>query len=257
MSYGSQAVAKPFRTFSHLDIAYGHSGIAQASFRRSHFHCYCAIATVGGISLYRGLVELRFFAVGLHPCCKVARHAIVGGGVDAVGSEVYFKHIVVLDAVVVFGFGARHCALRQHDDAVVGGADAYLVFGANHAERFYTANFRFLDGKLFVAVVELGAYGGNHHMLSGSNVGGATHYLGGVAIAEVNGGDVKVVAVGMVDAGEHLANHNPLKTAFDGLHFLHTIRFQTDGGESRRHLFGCKVEIQVAFQPVVRYIHSL
>ena len=77
----------------------------------------------------------------LRPCGEVAGHAIVRSGIDAVGGEVDFKHIVGAEAEK-FGCGSAGLNLAVNDDdAVVALTDADFIFGTNHAERFNAAYF--------------------------------------------------------------------------------------------------------------------
>ena len=129
----------------------------------------------------------------------------------------------------------------------MGCAGADLVLCTDHAEALDAAYLGFLDEKLFtLGGVEGGAYGGHHDALAGRHVGGATHYLGGLAVAEVYGCDVKVVAVGVFDTGEDFACHNAAQTAAYRLDFLYRAGLETDRGEGRRLFFGAEVKVKVS-----------
>ena len=94
-------------------------------------------------------------------------------------------------------------------------------------------------------------------MLSGSHVCRSADNLRRNAVAKVHGSDVQVVAVGMLNASEHLAYNQPLKPAFDCFYFLNAVRLKTDRSKGGRNLLRRKVEIKIFFQPVIRYIHNL
>ena len=176
-------------------------------------------------------------------CGQVARHAEVRGGVDAVGGQVNL-HYVVARKVVVFGCGGAGCrslVCGNHDDAVVGAAHADFILGAYHAQRLHAADFRALDLKFVVAVVERGAHGGHYYGLPC----GPAYDLGGLAGAEVHGGDVQVVAVGMLHAGEHLADHNSFQATLYRFHFLKAVRLQAYRGKRLRGLFRTEVNRKV------------
>ena len=66
---------------------------------------------------------------------QVACYAVVRCGIGSVRRDIHLNDRVVLDMIVVGGFHAHRRVRRQHDDAGVVGADAYLILGANHAER--------------------------------------------------------------------------------------------------------------------------
>ena len=106
-------------------------------------------------------------------------------------------------------------------------AHADLVLGTDHAERLLAAHLGALDGELLVTVIEFGADGGHDDLLPSGNVGGSAHDLhGGVAVAQIHGGDVQVVAVGMVDAGDYLSHNQAAQAALDGFYLLDGSHFK-------------------------------
>ena len=185
----------------------------------------------------------------------VASHAVVRCCIDSVGREVDFEHIVVLDAEILCGWLSDHGfgSCRQHDDAVVRRAYAYFVFGTNHAERFHTAYFRFLDFEcLAFRCIEGCADSGYHYGLASGHVGRAADNLcGGACVVEVDGGDMQVVAVGMYVACEHFADNDAGKAAFDALYALHRAGLEANGRKEVRQGFGAEVEVNVFFEPFI------
>ena len=136
-------------------------------------------------------------------------------GVDSVRGYVNFDNCVIFN-FIVFGGGCAHFhAVGQHNNAGVRCSDANLVFGANHTERFLSANLRFLDYELFVAVVKHCANGCYNHFLPSGHVGRAAYNCQQFGSAHVNGCNVQVVRVGVVDAGFHFANHKAFQSAFN------------------------------------------
>ena len=136
------------------------------------------------------------------------------------------------------------------------GADAYLVFGANHAVGFDAAQLGAFDGEGLVAVVELGSEGGDDDFLSGGDVGCAADYLDGVFTGgEADGADVHVVGIGVGLAGEDFADDESVEASFDGFDGFDAACFQPDGGERGGYFVGVEVEVDVFFQPVVRDVH--
>ena len=226
LTYGEEQILEPLRTFAHFHVANGYAAVARASFGIFHSHLHSAVGAVGVIALYRWFAEHALLAVLLEPSSQVASHAVVRGAIDAVRGEVHFYHIVVFDAIVVARWSAHLHVVGEHNDAVVACAYAYFIFGADHAARLHAADFRLLDYEFLVAIVELGADSCHYHLLSGSHIRSAAHYLSGFAIAEVNGGDVQVVAVGVFNAGEHLANHKALQSALDSFNFFYAVGFE-------------------------------
>ena len=244
---GLQAAAQPFRALGHLHAADGDAAVARSAFGVEHLHSGGAVEAVGSKALYRRAVELRVGQVAVEVCREVAGHAVVAGGIDAVGGEVHLHHPVALELEILGrgGAGRGSLSLGDDDDAVVGGAGADLVLGADHAERLHAAYLRFFDLKRLVAAVEGGAHGGHYHSLAGGHICGAAHYLGGLAVAEVHGGDVQVVAVGVIDAGEHLADHDAFEATLYRLHLLEAVGLEANRGQRLAHLSRSKVEIKV------------
>ncbi len=110
----------------------------------------------------------------------------------------------------------------------MGGADADFVFGANHAEALDATDFAFLDFEFLVAVIEGCADGGDHDGLTSGHVGRAAYNLGGLPVAQVNGGDVKMVRVGVFHAGEHFADYEAAQAAANRFHALDCAGFEAD-----------------------------
>ena len=93
--------------------------------------------------------------------------------------------------------------------------------------------------------MQLCAYGGNHHGLSGGHVGRTAHYLHRFGQSEVDGGDVQVVAVGMLHAGEHLADYDAAEPSGHRFHLFEGVTFQAQRGEGLGELRGREVEADV------------
>ncbi len=83
--------------------------------------------------------------MAFEPCGQVACHTVMRCGVDTVWGEIYFEHVVVAQLKVFGGGCTGGHVVGQHHYAVVALAYTYFVFGTNHAERFHTAYFGFLD----------------------------------------------------------------------------------------------------------------
>ena len=104
-------------------------------------------------------------------------------GIGTVGCDVYLDEPVALQVVVFCCGGTDNGILRQHDDASMVVANAYLVLGTNHAQRLYAAQLRLLDDKLLVAIVEHTAQVGHDNLLACCHVGSTTDNLLGLALA--------------------------------------------------------------------------
>ena len=145
---------------------------------------------------------------------KVAGRANVRGGVAAVGSEADFNRIVLFYREIERGGLAHFIVVGQHHDAVVRGAELQLVLGANHAFRNLATDLALLDGDMFITNPELGVDGSHKHLLTSSHVRCAAYDVQGFFAAHIDGGDVQVVGVGVVDAGKHLAHDDAFQGTF-------------------------------------------
>ncbi len=188
---------------------------------------------------------------------QVARHADVRRGVGTVGRQSDADQVVVLDAEVFAGRHAHGRIGRELHDAVVGGADAQLVLGAEHAERLHAADFAALDLELLVAPVgvEHGAHRGAQHLEARAAVGGAAHDAQRLGAARVHGGDVEVVRIGVVGAREHLAHYDAPQAALHGFHLFEALDFEPYVGQNLCELLCRAVGGQIAPEPVVGDIH--
>ena len=179
------------------------------------------------------------------------------GGIDAVGRQTNLDQEVVLDVQVLLRGHTDGSLLRQFHDAGVVRADAQLVLGAEHAQRLDAADLRTLDLELLVAArgVEHRAYRGAHYLEARAAVRRTADDLQRLAAPDIHRRDMQVVRIGMVHAGEHLADHDALQTAADGLDLLEALDFQPDIRQDAGDLFGRQVGREVTLQPVVRNIH--
>ena len=178
-------------------------------------------------------------------------------GVHAVGGDGHLKQAVVLHVEVFLGGHSHGGVVGQHHDAVVVGTELQLVGSAEHTLADGAAQLAFLNLVVFgVRGINLGAYLGAHHLLSGSHVGGAADDVQRTLAAHVDGGQVQVVAVGVRLAGQHLRNHHMLQTAFDGLHLLHAVHLQAGESQQVVQLLRSHIlNIHILFKPIERNIH--
>ncbi len=139
----------------------------------------------------------------------------------------------------------------------MGCAYAYLILGTYHAERFHATYLGFLDLELLTfGTVQSGAHGGYHYGLSGVDVGRATHDLGGFPVAEVYGGDVEMVAVGVLHACEHFAYYDSAEASAYGFYLFYSACLKTYRGERCGHFRGSEIEVEVFFKPIIGNIHK-
>lgn len=162
------------------------------------------------------------------------------GRIYAVGRNIDFYYILVLHAIIL-GSGStrsRKIVAGDDDNAIMRCSDTYLVFSANHTHGFDTANLGFLYDKFLVAIIKHSAHGGYNNCLSGCNIGRTANYLFGIFTSKVNGGDVQVVAIGVLDTRQHLAYNDTTEAATYSLHSMNAFTFKPYGGQRSCQLFG-------------------
>ena len=152
-AYRVEPFLHPLRAFLHFAVGDAQAGISLACLRVVYFH----------VDWHELVVDMKLRAVGPVQAClvaalrepgvEVACHAVVGEGVGAIGRDVDVYHPVAVEVVVFSRWRAHDRLFGQHDDAIVVGAHANLVFSAYHAERVDTAQAAFLYHELFVAIV--------------------------------------------------------------------------------------------------------
>ena len=186
---------------------------------------------------------------------EVAGRANMRCGIAAVGGEADFNRIVLFHREIERGWLAHFVVVGQYHDALVRGAELQLVFGANHAFAHLAAYLALLDGDMFVANPKFGVDGGHKHLLAGSHVGRAANDVQRFLAAHIHGGDVQMVGVGVVDAGEHLAHDHAFQGTFHRLKTLEVFHFKARRSQQFADLLRRIIAIDVLFQPVIRNLH--
>ena len=251
-----QTLFQPVGTLGHLHVAHRHTAVPDTSLVVLHLDSDTPIGTVDGKVGHRRTVQSTVVPPVSQIGCQVAGYAIVRSSVDAVGGNIDFENVVALDIIILFGGSTGFDRLGQHDDTVVRGTDTDFVLGTNHAERLHAANFRFLDCKALVTAVQHGTQRGHHHILSGSHIGGAAHDLSRLGFAQVDGRNMQVIRVGVINTGKHFTDNQAVEAAFYRLYLLDTAGFEADRGKSSRKFLGSEVKVDIIFQPIIRNIHN-
>ena len=250
LAHGGEEVLQPLWALAHLHVANGQAAVAGACLAVLHLNGDAAVGAVDLEAVYAGAAQIAVLAVALEPGVEVARHTIVRAAINAVRGEVHLYEPVALDAIVGGGGSAHHGVVGQDDDAGMVAAYAYLILGAYHAEGVGATQFRLLDYKFLVAVVEHSAHGSHYHLLARCHIGGAAHDLHWLlAVAQVHGGEVQVVTVGVRLASEHLAHYQAFESATNCLYFLDGAHLKSERCQRVTHLLSSEVEVKVLFQP--------
>ena len=66
---------------------------------------------------------------------------------------------------------------------------------------------------------------------------------------------MEVIRIGMVFAGQHLADNDAFESSAHGFNLLEGLHLQTDIGQDMRHLFGRQIDRDILLEPVVGYVH--
>ena len=176
--------------------------------------------------------------------------------VGTVGGDVDLYEPVALQVVILSSRLTDRSILGQDDNTSMAGANANLVLGTDHTAGLNTTQFRLLDDKLLVAVVEDTAKVGYNHLLSGSYVGCTADNLARFALTQVNSRHMQVVAVGMSLARQYLTHIETFQTTLDTLHLFQGIDLETCRCQRIADLLRRQVEVNVVFQPFIRYVHD-
>ena len=253
-----QGILQPLGRGSNLHARDVNAGIPGSSLVVLNGHLGSPRGVVHLELLNAGKVEGSLAALRAQVGSQVACYAIVGSSVDTVGSKADSQQVVVLQAEVLHCGGAGDCILVELHNTLVAATDTKLILGTQHTERLNTTNLATFDFEHLVATggVQLCANSGTHNLQTLAAVGSATDNIEGLAGAHIHGGDVEVVRIGVILAGENLTNNHTTKTALYCFDFLEVLNFQTDVGENYRCLLGCNVAFQIVFKPIIRNVHS-
>ncbi len=149
--------------------------------------------------------------------------------------------------------------VRQDDNAPVVGAEAELVFGAEHARGDDAGEGLRDEGEGFAVLVEHGGAhrGEGHAAAGGGHVGGAADHLGGGAVAGVDGDEGEgILARRMRTAGDHGRDADVGEGSAEVFDRFDLEAAQGEGlgdaGDGER----CRVDPEELAEPGVRYAHD-
>ena len=201
---------------------------------------------VGGEIIYIGPLH-RPVVDGL----QVAGHANMRGGIGPVGCQAYFDYIVGFGLKIFGSRGTRGYLFLQHNDALVAAAQAYLIFGTDHALRYFASYLRFLYlERLTSGRVQGGARQRYHYGLPSGHVGCSAYDWGRLFRPYIYGSNLEFIGIGVLFAGKHLADNQSLQAALDGLDFFQTFYLQPCSGEHLTY-FGRRFgQVDVLFKPI-------
>ena len=246
-----QLVLQPLRALLHLAVGDAYAGIALASLGVLNLYIDRKILVIYYEFIARWAMQTSLVTVLLQPGIEVASYTPVAECIGTVGSDINLDEPVALQVIVLGSRLTNRCILREHDDTVVRCTHANLILSTDHTQALYTAELALLDGKTLVAVVEHAAQVGNDYLLTGSYVRRTADNLLWLALAQVNGCYVEVIAVRMRLACQHFTYVKTFQSTLDRLYFLQSVHFESARGQRIGSLLWCQVEIDVFFKPFV------
>ena len=186
-------VLQPFWALLHLAASDAHASITLASLCVLNLHLdrkvvvvYCELRAVGAM-------KRSGVTIALEPSIKVASHTPMTQGIRTVGCNVNLNHPVALQMIVFSSRLTNGSVFGQHDNAIMTCAHANLVLGTNHAKALNATQFRLLDYKFLVAIIEHAAQVGNYNLLTCSHIRCTANNLLRFCLAKVNGCYMQVV----------------------------------------------------------------
>ena len=149
-------------------------------------------------------------------CAHFARKTHHGKTIGAIRRNLQVKHGIGLLQIIGNGH-AYGCVFGKNPNARMVGAKAQLTLRAAHAVRRYAAQLAFLD---FHVTRQMGAYARNGDFNTGGNIRRAAHNLQRLVLRDIHRYHVHVIAIGMIFAGQNMANHHVIKS---GTELFHTF----------------------------------
>ena len=254
-----QAVLHPFGRRAYLTILDRNTRIARCGFAVFHLHVDLQIVVIDGESAHVGPLQLDGLALAFKIGRQITCHADMRRRVDAVGSQSDADDIVVFQLQVLPGRLADFRVGRQLHDARMRSSDTQFVLGAEHPERLHAPDLAALDLELLLAAVgvEHRTHRSAKDLETLPTVGSTADDLQRSLAAYIHRRQMQMVRIGMIRAGQHLADHDAGKSAANRFDLFEALDLQADIGEDRRHFFGRQIGFKVAFQPVIGDIHSM
>ena len=253
----AQLVLQPLRTFLYCYTFYRHTGISRTCFDIFYSHLNIQIVIINSKRLNRRTLQCCLLAILYQVCIQVTSYSIMRACIRPVRRDVYFEHIIAFNIIIFFGRSTRYGIFRQNNDSGMIRSDTNLIFRTNHTIRFHTTQFRLLNGKTFVTVIQFCSQRSYYDLLSCCHIGSATYDLYRFALSQIYSRNVHMIRVRMGFACQHFSNHQTFQTTFNRLYFFYTSRLKSDRGKRSCYFFRCQVKIDILFQPIIRDIHII
>lgn len=139
------------------------------------------------------------------PCIQITGNAVMAACVGTIGSDIYLYHEIALYVIIFCSRYAHGGIFGQDDNAAVVISHTDFVLRADHATTLHAAQFAFLDGKTFIAIIQPCTHQSHNNLLPGSHIGCTAHNLEWFAFSRIHAADVHVVAVGVRLTSQHMS----------------------------------------------------
>ena len=246
---GGQRFLQPIRTLLHLYALDHYSAVSGASIGILNRHAYGRTLLIyTEAALIRTCERNLFLSVRLIIGVQVARYAIMRDSVRTVRSNINLDERVVLQVEIFAGRHTYRRVSRQYHYTCMIGADANLVLGTDHTQRFLAADLTFLDRKRLVTAIQDCTDGSDNHLLSGSYVRCTANDLHRtIRGTEIHCSDMQVIGVGVFHTCQHMPDNETFQSASDRLNLLDCTYLQANGGENGCYGLCVVLERDVAF----------
>ena len=251
-----QFLLQPLGAFLDFAAFQRHSAVAQASFGAFDFHGNRQFVVIHRKRFVIGSMQDCLYAVAHQISVKVARHSPMRTSIRAIGGDVDLNQPIAFQVEISSSRHTDGGIFGQHHDTIVSVTHSDLVFRTNHAVTLDTTELRFFDHELLVSVVEFCAERCHDHFLSCRHIMCTADNLSRfIAVSQIYSRHMHVVRIGVYFASQHLSDNKAFQSSTDGLNFFDAIHFESDRSQCVSYFLGCHVEIDILFQPLVRYIH--
>ena len=162
---------------------------------------------------------------------QIASYTEMRSGIHTVRRDIDFQHIIALHIIIFFGRSTDYRIGRQYDYTCMICSNTDFIFSTNHTVRFNATDFRALDRKALITIIQFSTVYSNNHFLSGSYIRRTTNNLQGFRAANIHGCNVQVIGIRMFFASKNFTDDKSFQSTFDGLNFFYPSGFQTNRGK--------------------------
>ena len=252
LANGSKTLNHPVGAGAHLHAANDARRVTRATLlildRNAHqvLKCFAGVIEPQLIGHFMNWIRVTR---AIH-CAHFARKTHHGKAVRAIRRNLQVKHGIGL--LQVIGNGHAHgCVFGKHPNARMVGAKAQLTLRAAHAVRRHAAQLAFLD---FHITRQMGAHARNGNFDTSGNIGRAAHDLQRLALRDIHRYHVHMVAIGVIFAGQNVANHHVIESGTELFHAFYARARQIQAVAKR---LSVRRNVHVIGKPLQRYLHVL